>query len=83
MSDLQAPAVAATVTRLWQELHGIDGIDEDDGFFELGGDSIVAARLVGRVRKELGVDVSLVVIFDNVTLKQLIAHTEGLVSRRD
>jgi acyl carrier protein len=82
MSDVQALMVAPTVTRVWRELLGIDGIGDDDGFFELGGDSIVAARLVGRLRKELGVDVSLVVVFDNVTLKQLIVHTEGLVHPR-
>lgn len=83
MSDERTPAVATVVTELWQELLGIDGIGADDGFFELGGDSVVAARLAGRLRQELGVAVSLAVVFDNVTLNQLIAHTEGLVPVRD
>lgn len=79
MSDVQTSAVATVVTRLWQELLEIDDVAEDYGFYELGGDSILAARLVGRLRTEFGVEVSLVVVFDNVTLKQLVAHTEWLV----
>lgn len=69
-------SVETAVASAWQETLGIEGIDEDDGFFELGGDSIVAARLVGRIRKETGAALSMAVIFDNVTLRQLIAHVE-------
>ncbi|MET8803386.1 phosphopantetheine-binding protein [Streptomyces sp. NPDC004546] len=76
MFSKQFQSVESIVTSAWQETLGIEEISVDDGFFELGGDSIVAARLVGRIRKETGAELSMTVIFDNVTLRQLIAHIE-------
>ncbi|HET7332216.1 MAG TPA: SDR family oxidoreductase [Dyella sp.] len=35
---------------LWQELIGIDGIGVNEDFFELGGDSLLATRLLNRIR---------------------------------
>jgi amino acid adenylation domain-containing protein len=46
-----APASATEqwIAGVWQELLGIDGIGLDDSFFELGGQSLALARLLGRV----------------------------------
>ncbi|MCD5351436.1 salicylate synthase [Kineosporia mesophila] len=37
----------------WQEILGTDGFGIDDEFFALGGDSVLATRLVARLREEL------------------------------
>ncbi|AVS90447.1 polyketide synthase, partial [Paracidovorax avenae] len=42
---------------LWTEALGIDGIGADDNLFELGGDSLLAIRLLARVRKAYAVDI--------------------------
>lgn len=58
---------------LWTEVLGIQTIESDDDFFDLGGDSLVAVELIGRVRSELGVATSIVAVFENPTLSGLAA----------
>jgi thioesterase domain-containing protein len=43
------------VADLWADVLGIDDIAADDDFFALGGDSLAAERLLGRVVTDLGV----------------------------
>ncbi|GGU81716.1 hypothetical protein GCM10010260_12730 [Streptomyces filipinensis] len=45
------------VLRLWRELLADDGAGPDDDFFAGGGDSLIAARMLVRIRDELGVEV--------------------------
>lgn len=40
------------VADIWGEILGVDSICKDDDFFSLGGDSLLATRLVSRLRKE-------------------------------
>jgi len=42
---------------IWEELLGIDGIGVKDNFLDLGGDSLMAVRIIGRVRELIGVSV--------------------------
>ncbi len=42
---------------IWEELLGIDGIGVEDNFLDLGGDSLMAIRVTGRVRELIGVSV--------------------------
>lgn len=42
------------------------GIDDD--FFELGGESLHAARLLGRIRTKFGVEITINVLFDISTV---------------
>jgi acyl carrier protein len=82
MSETRADDLATVVTKIWQEVLGVEGIGAEDGFFELGGDSLVATRLVARLREELGIAVSLLTIFDNPTLGELIMDLEAGVADR-
>lgn len=52
------PALARALRELWRRLLGVDDIGVDDDFFALGGDSIVAYRMLHRLRVELGMAVS-------------------------
>ncbi|RSZ55173.1 amino acid adenylation domain-containing protein, partial [Massilia atriviolacea] len=61
-------ATEATIARIWQELLGLDRIGRHDDFFELGGHSLMAVTLVGRLRQELGVEVSMRELFGHPTL---------------
>ncbi|HEV8580107.1 MAG TPA: amino acid adenylation domain-containing protein [Thermoanaerobaculia bacterium] len=58
---------------IWQDLLGIEPIGRCDGYFELGGDSLIAIRLLARVRQELSVDVSLETFLAHPTLAGLAA----------
>ncbi|MGW5194399.1 amino acid adenylation domain-containing protein [Kribbella sp. NPDC004138] len=50
--EYQAPAgaVEALVAEAWTELLGLPAVGRDQSFFALGGDSLVATRLVARLR---------------------------------
>src|SRR2546430_17392755 len=54
-----AGPVERLIAELWGGLLGVEVVGRDDDFFELGGHSLLAAQAVGRLRRELGADVSL------------------------
>ncbi len=47
----------AVVARVYAEVLGVDQVGLDDDFFDLGGNSLVATRVVARLRDEIGVEV--------------------------
>jgi FkbH-like protein len=51
---------------IWSEALGSDGIGVHDDFFDLGGHSLLAVQLMSRVRQELGVDLSLELVYSGV-----------------
>jgi non-ribosomal peptide synthase protein (TIGR01720 family) len=57
---------------LWSELLDMveDSIDKEDSFFQLGGDSIIAMRLVGAAREE-GLSMTVADIFKNPTFADM------------
>jgi acyl carrier protein len=56
---------------IWAEMLGIDRVGADDGFFELGGSSLLAVHMMGRVRKEYPVDLSVTTLFEAPTVRAL------------
>ncbi|ELB87500.1 non-ribosomal peptide synthetase, partial [Rhodococcus wratislaviensis IFP 2016] len=60
---------------------GTAGIDIDDSFFDLGGNSLGATRLAARVGSVLGRRVSVRDIFDHPTVAELAAHVTGAADR--
>jgi acyl transferase domain-containing protein/acyl carrier protein len=42
---------------IWEELLGVEGIGVEDNYLDLGGDSLIAVRIIGRVRELIGVSV--------------------------
>jgi amino acid adenylation domain-containing protein len=61
------------MTALWERQIGLDGIGIDDNFFELGVESIVAARLFATIEREFGVELPIGTVFANPTVAQLSA----------
>ncbi|WP_156207216.1 non-ribosomal peptide synthetase [Streptomyces lycii] len=52
-----------TLARLFAEVLGVPYVGVDDGFFDLGGNSLLAARLVARVRDALGAELAVGALF--------------------
>jgi len=65
--------VAAKLADIWGEILGIDGIGIDDDFFALGGHSLNAVRMFGRIRKEYGVNLPLATLFEAPNVDKLAA----------
>lgn len=64
------------IGEIWGEALGLDAVSPDDDFFELGGDSITAIRILPEISDRFGVEPAVGVIFDNPTLREL---TKALV----
>jgi aryl carrier-like protein len=59
------------VAGVWQEVLGIERVGVQDNFFELGGNSLSGLNVVSRLKKELGMDVPVVALFEGPTVRAL------------
>ncbi len=57
-----------TLAALWADVLGVERINRQDDFFALGGHSLAALRLVAKVRRTLGRQISPTAIFAAATL---------------
>ncbi len=57
------------LAKIWEDLLKIEPIGKRDKFFELGGTSILAARFIGEVQKQMHSSVFITSIFDNPTIE--------------
>ncbi|HEV7514700.1 MAG TPA: SDR family NAD(P)-dependent oxidoreductase, partial [Thermoanaerobaculia bacterium] len=68
------------IVAVWRRVLGIGEIGVHDNFFELGGTSLSGVQLIAELKKELGVDVPAVSIFEAPTvaaLARLLAPKEA------
>jgi acyl carrier protein len=63
---------------VWADVLKAERVGADDGFLALGGHSLTAMRVVGRVRSELGVVLPLASLLRGDTLAQLAAQLDEL-----
>ena len=63
--------VERELTKIWEELLGVERIGVRDNFFELGGHSLLATRLIARIEKRLGGRISLASLFQSPTIESL------------
>jgi acyl-coenzyme A synthetase/AMP-(fatty) acid ligase/aryl carrier-like protein len=69
-------AVELTVAGIWRELLGHDQFGPHDGFLAAGGDSLLAMRVLTRVRQQLGVEITLPDFLSGPTVAALALAVE-------
>ncbi|MGH8019773.1 MAG: amino acid adenylation domain-containing protein [Opitutaceae bacterium] len=71
--EFVAPRLAdeLALARLWSEVLGVPEPGVRDDFFDLGGDSILAARLITNIRRNLGIDLTLGSLASAPTIESL------------
>jgi acyl carrier protein len=66
-----------SIAAIWQRAFGIEDITLHDNFFDLGGQSLLMIRVHKRLREELGVNLSIVQLFQHPTVASLAAALEA------
>ncbi len=67
-------ATEAALAAVYGAVLGVERVGVDESFFDLGGDSISAMRLVAAVRAELGIDLAVTTVFEAPTVQELGAR---------
>jgi amino acid adenylation domain-containing protein len=66
-----------TIAGIWTELLGIERISVNDGFFELGGDSLLISRLVAKIHTVFDVNLPIRTIFLTPTILNIAAAVKA------
>jgi phthiocerol/phenolphthiocerol synthesis type-I polyketide synthase E len=75
-----ADKVTGRVAAIWCAVLGVEDIQPDDDFFDLGGNSLVAVQLIAQVRKAFGVKLPMRAVFDTPTVNGMAVRVAQLLS---
>ncbi|WP_416223216.1 amino acid adenylation domain-containing protein [[Mycobacterium] wendilense] len=75
-------AVEEIVAGIYSEVLGLERVGVDDSFFDLGGDSLTAMKVIAKVNEALNTDLAVSVLFDRPTIVELVPCAESAPSGR-
>jgi len=64
----------AAIVGIWKRLLHVDAVPLDENFFDCGGHSLLMIEMNGYLRDELGVELSIVDLFDHSTVRALAEY---------
>jgi amino acid adenylation domain-containing protein len=70
--------VESALIGLWEKLFQRKGIQRNDNFFNLGGHSLMAARLASEIESHFGKSIPIAVLFEAPTVEELAARLAGV-----
>ncbi len=70
------------VASIWQEILGVHPLSVTTDFFELGGDSLIASRVINELRKNLDLPLTLGSFFDAPTVRDFARYLEMLMTEQ-
>lgn len=74
--DEQRTPVQELTAGIWQDVLQVPHVGLTENFFELGAHSLLATRVISRIRAVFGVELPLRVLFETPTVTQLAARIE-------
>ncbi len=69
--------VELELVKIWQDVLGLDAVGVNDDFFEIGGHSLLAVRLMARIEERFGKKLRLAALVDGPTIEVMAAHLRG------
>jgi amino acid adenylation domain-containing protein len=83
MQHSQGPSneIEIFMEKTWSDLFHSKAVDVDANFFELGGDSLLAIKLIFMINKHFETDLRLHVIFEKPTIRLLASEVESLLKK--
>ena len=70
-------ALEAQLARIWADILGLDRVGVNDNFFDLGGHSLAAMRIVSRVTDRFNLKMSTQLLFQSPTVRAMAAVIAG------
>ncbi|WP_420130680.1 amino acid adenylation domain-containing protein [Longimicrobium sp.] len=71
------------IAAVWRDVLGLESVGVNDSFFEVGGHSLLLARLQEALRGALGRDVSIIDLFQYPTVGAFAAHLDAQTRRAE
>jgi thioesterase domain-containing protein len=65
--------IESSMAAIWAEILHLEHVGKNDNFFDLGGHSLLIARLLARVKRDMGICVPVATIFQHSTLHDFSA----------
>jgi len=83
--DVMAPRdeLESALVKVWQSVLGVPNIGVRDNFFDLGGHSLTAARVLTEVEKVIGKEIPLSTLFRGATVESLARFIRERAEARD
>jgi len=63
---------------LWKEIFELEKISVDDNFFDLGGHSLTATKLVSKIQEEFSIKLSINKIFEYISIEDQALFIENI-----
>jgi amino acid adenylation domain-containing protein len=67
-----------SVAEIWLRVLGLERVGRDQDFFDVGGHSVLAMRIIAEVNSLFGVDVSVRVLFETPTIEAISSQVDRL-----
>ena len=71
-------ALEEALTKLWVEVLEVDDVGVTESFFDVGGDSVKATRLLARVSRDMGVEFPPEVFFSAASIAEMAVLLRGV-----
>lgn len=77
-ADSNYTALEKEIGQLWGEVLGYYTLNIYEDFYSLGGDSILAVRLINRMNEVLGLTINVTDMFNYITINEFAAHIQEI-----
>lgn len=78
--DFLSSELEKSVAEIWLELLGLPLKDKNDSFYKAGGDSLLALRMISRIKERFKIELTLNNFVDTQTFSQLVSLLERIIS---